>query len=169
MTVPAASATADPRPDLAVPLLELRGISKSFPGVQALDDVTFAVAAGTVHALVGENGAGKSTLIKILAGALAPDAGTLALEGRPYQPRDPKEAIQQGVSTIYQEFNLLSLRSVVANITLGQEPARGGLHDADYPWGREETPGGRYMANTWQGEFPWQQRGSSPPPSRPRH
>jgi ribose transport system ATP-binding protein len=108
-------------------VLELSGISRSFPGVQALDDVTFAVAAGTVHALVGENGAGKSTLIKILAGALAPDAGTLALDGRPYHPRDPKEAIQQGVSTIYQEFNLLSLRSVVANITLGQEPARGGL------------------------------------------
>ena len=110
-------------------VLELSGISRSFPGLQALDDITFAVSAGTVHALVGENGAGKSTVIKILSGALAPDAGTLTLEGRPYHPRDPKEAIQQGISTIYQEFNLLSLRSVVANITLGQEPARGGLLD----------------------------------------
>ena len=110
-------------------ILELFHISRSFPGVQALDAVTFAVEAGTVHALVGENGAGKSTLIKILSGALASEAGTMTLAGRSYQPHDPKEAIDHGVSTIYQELNLLSLRSVAANITLGKEPARGGLLD----------------------------------------
>ncbi len=110
-------------------ILNLSHISRSFPGVQALDDVSFSIEAGTVQALVGENGAGKSTLIKILSGALAPEAGTMTLEGRSYQPRDPQEAIRQGVATIYQELNLLSQRSVVANITLGKEPARGGWLD----------------------------------------
>jgi len=111
--------------------LELHHISRSFPGVQALDDVSFTIAAGTVHALVGENGAGKSTLIKILSGALEPDAGTMTLGGQPYRPRDPRHAIGSGVSTIYQELNLLPLRSVAANITLGKEPSKGGVLDGE--------------------------------------
>ena len=111
------------------PILALDHISRSFPGVQALQDVTFSVAAGAVHALVGENGAGKSTLIKILSGALEPDAGSMTLDGRQYRPHDPREAIRAGVSTIYQELNLLPLRSVAANITLGREPSRGGVLD----------------------------------------
>ncbi|HLF25313.1 MAG TPA: sugar ABC transporter ATP-binding protein [Anaerolineae bacterium] len=111
------------------PILDLCHISRSFPGVQALDDVTFSIAPGSVHALVGENGAGKSTLIKILSGALEPDSGSMQLADRPYRPRDPRAAIRAGVSTIYQELNLLPLRSVLANITLGQEPARGGILD----------------------------------------
>ncbi len=111
------------------PLLELHHISRSFPGVQALDDVTFSVAAGSVHALVGENGAGKSTLIKILAGALEAESGTIMFANRPYRPRDPQQAMRAGVSTIYQELNLLPLRSVMANVTLGKEPARGGVLD----------------------------------------
>jgi ABC-type sugar transport system ATPase subunit len=113
----------------ARPIVSLEHIGRSFPGVQALQDVSFEIAPGTVHALVGENGAGKSTLIKILAGALAPDAGTMQLAGQPYSPRDPRDAIRRGVSTIYQELNLLALRTVAANITLGKEPARAGILD----------------------------------------
>jgi ribose transport system ATP-binding protein len=110
-------------------ILELSRISRSFPGVQALDDVSFSVAEGSVHALVGENGAGKSTLIKVLSGALEPDAGWMAFAGRAYRPRNPRDAIRAGVSTIYQELNLLPLRSVAANVTLGKEPSNGGLLD----------------------------------------
>ena len=110
-------------------ILTLNHISRSFPGVEALKDVTFSVAAASVHALVGENGAGKSTLIKILSGALEPDAGSMTFDGRAYRPRDPQQAIRAGISTIYQELNLLPLLSVAANITLGKEPARGGVLD----------------------------------------
>lgn len=108
-------------------ILLLNNISRAFPGVQALDDVSFAVQKGTVHALVGENGAGKSTLMKILAGALAPDSGSIIYSGAPFSPASPCDSIRAGISTIYQEFNLLSLRSVSANVTLGMEPARLGV------------------------------------------
>ena len=110
-------------------LLQLDRISRSFPGVQALHDISFAVEAGTLHALIGENGAGKSTLIKILSGALAADRGTLLLDGQRYQPRDPRHALRSGLATIHQELNLLPTRSVLANLTLGQEPVRYGLVD----------------------------------------
>ena len=112
-------------------ILELHHISRSFPGVRALDDVSFAASAGTIHALVGENGAGKSTLIKVLSGALEAEAGTMMLGGQPYRPHDPRHAIRSGVSTIYQELNLLPLRSVAANITLGKEPSNGGVLDGE--------------------------------------
>jgi ribose transport system ATP-binding protein len=110
-------------------ILELKEVSRSFPGVQALDGVSFGVMPGTVHAIVGENGAGKSTLIKILSGALAPDRGEICYNGRPYQPRNPKEAIQAGITTIYQELNLLDYRTVVENVVVGQEPSRYGFLD----------------------------------------
>ncbi len=109
--------------------LSIRHISRSFPGVQALDDVSFDVERGSIHALVGANGAGKSTLMKILSGALAADRGDILVEGRPYRPANPSEAIKTGVSTIYQELNLLTTRSVAANINLGKEPSRWGLID----------------------------------------
>src|SRR5512143_3491070 len=111
------------------PLLQLDRISRAFPGAQALHDVSFSIEAGTLHALIGENGAGKSTLIKILAGALAADSGTLLLDGQLYQPRDPRHALRSGLATIYQELNLLPTRSVLANLTLGQEPTRYGIID----------------------------------------
>ena len=107
--------------------LTLRHISRSFPGVKALDDVSFDVQQGAIHALVGANGAGKSTLMKILSGALAADAGEIMLENKPYKPASPSEAINTGVSTIYQELNLLNSRSIAANITLGKEPRRWGI------------------------------------------
>ena len=110
-------------------LLQLERVNRAFPGVQALRDISFAVEAGGLHALIGENGAGKSTLIKILSGALAADSGRLLLDGQLYQPRNPRHALRCGLATIYQELNLLPTRSVLANLTLGQEPARYGIID----------------------------------------
>lgn len=110
-------------------LLQLDRISRAFTGVQALHGVSFSIEAGTLHALIGENGAGKSTLIKILSGALPADSGTLLLDGQPYRPRDPREALHSGLATIYQELNLLPSRSVLANLMLGHEPTRRGFVD----------------------------------------
>ncbi|MFT4503369.1 sugar ABC transporter ATP-binding protein [Caballeronia sp. 15711] len=107
--------------------LEVRGISKAYPGVRALDQIAFACSKGSVHALVGENGAGKSTLIKILSGAIAPDEGELLLDGEPYAPESPGKAGAAGVSTIYQEFNLIPGLNVAENIFLGRERVGGGL------------------------------------------
>jgi ABC-type sugar transport system ATPase subunit len=109
--------------------LQLDRISRAFSGVQALRDVSFSVEAGTLHALIGENGAGKSTLIKILSGALTADRGSLLLDHQRYQPRDPRDALRLGVTTLYQELNVLPSRSVLANLMLGHEPTRYGLID----------------------------------------
>ena len=106
--------------------LTLAEISRSFPGVQALDKVSFELWPGEVHALVGENGAGKSTLIKIMAGALRADSGEMALDGKPYRPPSPREAFEAGISTIYQELNWLPSRSAAFNILVGREPAHWG-------------------------------------------
>ena len=115
--------------DASRPILEMRGIVKRFPGVVALDDVSFDCLPGEVHALVGENGAGKSTLIKILAGAYIQDEGSVLVDGRQVSFRHPQEAQLYGVSVIYQEFNLLPHRTVAQNIFLGREPTRYGLID----------------------------------------
>ena len=106
--------------------LEMRGISKRFPGVQALDRVDFEVAPGEVVGLVGENGAGKSTLLKILSGAYRRDAGSILIEGRPVEIAGPDHARSLGIATIYQDFNLAPNRSVAANVFLGREPRRAG-------------------------------------------
>lgn len=111
------------------PLLEMRGIGKSFPGVRALSDVSLTLFEGEVHALVGENGAGKSTLMKILAGAVAADAGEILIEGVAVQIDSPQRAQQRGIGMIYQEFTLVPQLTAVANVTLGNEPARGGFID----------------------------------------
>jgi ribose transport system ATP-binding protein len=103
-------------------VLEARSVSKRFPGVVALDDVSFSLRAGETHALVGENGAGKSTLIKVLTGVHRPDGGGLRLGGQPIRFARPFEAQQAGISTIYQEVNLVPLMSVARNIFLGREP-----------------------------------------------
>jgi ribose transport system ATP-binding protein len=108
-------------------LLELRGISKTFGAVQALDGVDFAVEAGRVHALVGENGAGKSTLIKIMTGAYRRDAGRMTLDGEPIDFRTPQEAQAHGVVAVYQEVNLLAYSTVAETLSLGREPTRFGL------------------------------------------
>ncbi|MFF2603922.1 ATP-binding cassette domain-containing protein [Streptomyces californicus] len=114
--------TAGPGTAVADPVLEARSVSKRFPGVVALDDVSFALRAGEVHALVGENGAGKSTLIKVLTGVYRSDEGEVRVSGEPVRFARPFEAQQAGISTIYQEVNLVPLMSVARNIFLGREP-----------------------------------------------
>jgi len=104
------------------PLLRMEGIVKTFPGVRALDGVTFEVERGEVHALVGENGAGKSTLMKVLAGAERADAGTIQVDGVPVKIDGPRDAERLGIGMIYQEFNLVPELGVVENILLGHEP-----------------------------------------------
>ncbi len=100
----------------------MRGIVKHFPGVLALKGVDLDVRPAEVHVLLGENGAGKSTLIKVLSGVYPPDAGEVLFEGRPVHIRSPHDAQKLGVSTIYQEFNLVPEMSVAENIFLGREP-----------------------------------------------
>lgn len=107
--------------------LRLDGLSKRFGSTHALSDVCLEVGAGEVHALVGENGAGKSTLVKILAGALTPDAGHVQLDGQPYRPRDPLDARRQGVAMVYQELSLAPHLTVAQNILLGAEPTSAGF------------------------------------------
>lgn len=111
------------------PLLQMRGIHKRFPGVHALDNVDFTVQAGEVHALLGENGAGKSTLIKVLTGVYQRDGGEVFLEGAPFAAKNPGHAQQQGVSTVYQEVNLVPNLSVAENIYLGRQPRKRGALD----------------------------------------
>jgi ribose transport system ATP-binding protein len=113
-------------PDTA-PLLVMRGIVKQFPGVRALDGVDLDVRAGEVHCLLGQNGAGKSTLIKILAGAHQPDEGSITLAGEAVRLASPIAAIRLGISTIYQELDLVDGLSVAENIYLGHELARFGF------------------------------------------
>jgi ABC-type sugar transport system ATPase subunit len=110
--------------------LQVKGISKAYPGVRALDQIAFECQKGSVHALVGENGAGKSTLIKVLSGAIAPDEGELLLDGQRYSPESPSAAVASGVSTIYQEFNLIPGLNVAENIFLGRERTEKGLLDS---------------------------------------
>jgi ribose transport system ATP-binding protein len=105
-------------------MLEMQKISKSFPGVQALDQVDFNCVEGEVHALVGENGAGKSTLMKILAGVYQQDEGKIFLRGKEVSFTSPKDAQKNGISTIYQEFNLIPDLNVAENIFLGHEPLK---------------------------------------------
>ena len=108
-------------------VLEMLGISKRFPGVQALDSVDFEVASGEVHALVGENGAGKSTLLKILSGVYHRDEGTMRFEGREYEAAHPRDAQERGVAIIYQELNLIPDVSFAENIFAGRLPSRWGI------------------------------------------
>ncbi len=110
-------------------ILEIKGVSKSFPGVKALESVDIEIREGEIHALVGENGAGKSTLIKILSGAYRKDRGEIIFDGEPVDIRNPHHAQQIGISTIYQEFNLANHLTVTENILLGQLPQRGPIVD----------------------------------------
>ncbi|MFF5574623.1 sugar ABC transporter ATP-binding protein [Streptomyces luteogriseus] len=109
------------------PLLSMSGITKSFPGVRALDGVDLDVQAGEVHCLLGQNGAGKSTLIKVLAGAHQPDTGTIRWRGEEVTLRSPIAAMRLGIATIYQELDLVEHLSVAENVHLGHEPTTAGF------------------------------------------
>ncbi|MFD4553181.1 sugar ABC transporter ATP-binding protein [Streptomyces sp. NPDC058469] len=109
------------------PLLSMSDITKSFPGVRALDGVDLDVKAGEVHCLLGQNGAGKSTLIKVLAGAHQPDTGTIHWRGEPAALRSPSAAMRLGIATIYQELDLVEHLSVAENVHLGHEPTAVGF------------------------------------------
>jgi ribose transport system ATP-binding protein len=106
-------------------ILRLEGITKHFPGVVALDNVSFDLRKGEVHVLLGENGAGKSTLIKIISGAYPKDTGDVFLNGERIQILGPRHAMELGISTVYQEFTLIPHLSVAENIFLGRQPTRG--------------------------------------------
>jgi ribose transport system ATP-binding protein len=110
-----------------LPRLEMRGIFKRFGTTSVLQDVGLRVAAGEVHALLGQNGAGKSTLMKILSGSVEPDAGEIFIDGAPFRPSNPLTARREGVAMIYQELSLAPHLTVEENISLGVEPARGGF------------------------------------------
>jgi ribose transport system ATP-binding protein len=112
-------------------VVRMEAIDKSFPGVHALDHVSLDAREGEVHALVGENGAGKSTLMKVLAGAIVPDSGTIALNGEEVSFRHPVDALRAGISTIYQEFMLCPNLDVASNIFLGRERATGSFVQED--------------------------------------
>ena len=122
----------------AQPLLQVRGISRRFPGVLALDNVDFDVLPGEVHALVGENGAGKSTLINLLAGVYQPSGGILEISGQPTVLPNPASAQRAGINVIFQEFNLVPDLSVAENIFLNREPSRAGRIDWSSMYRRSE-------------------------------
>src|SRR5918992_1832857 len=111
------------------PLLELKGITKRFPGVVANDHVDFELRKGEVHALLGENGAGKSTLMNILYGLYHPDEGEIRLNGEPVRIGSPNDAINLGIGMVHQHFMLIPVMTVAENIVLANEPRRGPLLD----------------------------------------
>jgi len=111
-------------------ILSARGITKTFPGVVALENVDFTLHNGEIHALIGENGAGKSTLIKVITGVEHPDQGFIEFDGKRVEVHSPLHAQQIGITTVYQEINLCTNISVAENIMLGHEPHAwfGGIH-----------------------------------------
>ena len=111
----------DSSSNAALPRLRIDRVAKRFGPTIALDGVSLEVAAGEVHALIGENGAGKSTLMKVLSGAHRADTGSLTLDGQPFEPSDPLHARNSGVAMIYQELNLSPDLSVEENIMLGRD------------------------------------------------
>ena len=104
------------------PVLELRGITKQFPGVLANDHIDFDLRDGEVHALLGENGAGKSTLMSILYGLYTADSGEIFMDGKPVTISSPKHAIELGIGMVHQHFMLIPVMTVTENIVLAQEP-----------------------------------------------
>ena len=112
---------------VAPPRFEMRATRKTFGATVAVEDISLSVAAGEVCALVGQNGAGKSTLMSVLSGAVAPDRGSMLLDGQPYRPKSPLDARRAGVAMIYQELSIAPHLSVMENVVLGMEPGARGL------------------------------------------
>ena len=128
-TRPDTAARTTVAPGAFAPVLEMRGITKRFPGVVALDEVSFDCRQGEVHALVGENGAGKSTLMNVLGGAIRPDSGEIRLDGAHASFRHPLAARRAGIGVIHQELSLIPDRTVAQNVFLGREITRHGVLD----------------------------------------
>jgi ABC-type sugar transport system ATPase subunit len=118
---------AHPAAGGATPIVSVRGIRKFYGHVEALRGVDLDLMPGEVHALVGDNGAGKSTLVKIIAGAIQATEGEVLLDGRPVHFTEPREALEAGISTVYQGLALVGCRSIAANLFLGREPSRFGF------------------------------------------
>jgi ribose transport system ATP-binding protein len=121
---------ADPPSPAATPadnVLEVAGVSKRFPGVRALSDVSLAVRAGEVHALFGENGAGKSTLVNVIVGTYSPDEGSVRVRGEALQRFTPEESRQRGISAVFQDLSLVPSMTVAENLYLGREPGKAGF------------------------------------------
>ena len=106
---------------MAEVLLQLNGISKSFPGVKANENISFEINSGEIHALLGENGAGKSTLVKMIYGLMQPDLGNMRLSSESFRPSEPSKARQSGIAMVFQHFSLFDALSVAENIALGME------------------------------------------------
>ncbi len=109
------------------PVLAIHGLTKDFPGVRAVDDVSLSIESSTIHCLVGENGAGKSTLIKMLTGALLPTSGTMRINGSEYKPNNLQDARDAGIATLFQELHVVDELTVLENLTLGMERSRFGF------------------------------------------
>ena len=109
------------------PVLSIHGLTKDFPGVRAVDDVSLSIESSTIHCLVGENGAGKSTLIKMLTGALLPTSGTMRINGSEYRPKNLQDARDAGIATLFQELHVVDELTVLENLTLGMERSRFGF------------------------------------------
>ena len=116
---------------MTAPILQAKGICKSFPGVKALDHVDFDLYPGEVHILVGENGAGKSTLVKVLLGAYQPDEGEIYVEGTLCKFHSPKDAIERGIVAVYQELTMVPYLNAAQNIFLSREPLKKYTHLID--------------------------------------
>ncbi len=114
---------------MSAPLFRMTRVSKNFGATRALADISFEVRPGEVRALVGENGAGKSTLLGILAGVHAADSGSMEVDGAPFRPRGPAQARRAGVAMIHQELAIAPDLTIAENISLGTEPAHGGIVD----------------------------------------
>src|SRR5258708_5200959 len=109
------------------PLVSVRNLAKRYGGVVAIADMSLDVARGTIHAVVGENGAGKSTLMKVLAGVVKPDGGTILLDGEEVEIASPAAARRRGIGIVFQELSLFPERSVLANLFVNREPGRYGI------------------------------------------
>lgn len=120
-------------------LVEMKGVTKKFPGVVALKDISFDIRAGEVHVLLGENGAGKSTLMKILSGAYQPTEGTIVVNGKEYSHLTPKDSFENGISIIYQELSVIEELSIQENLFVGKLPTKkvAGIHLVDYKYMRK--------------------------------
>ena len=110
---------------MSTPVMELRGVAKRFGSVIALQDIDISLGAGEVHCLLGDNGAGKSTLIKILSGVIPPSHGEILVDGKPVTFRNPRDAQERGIATVFQDLGMIPLMSISRNFFLGREPTRG--------------------------------------------